>query len=325
MDHFIETQATSSEKARYLLIHQVGCEGDSNNFLDIPRMFKGDTRRDHLRGQRGIASAENYLKVNTDLDFLIIAYYHCWCGTGPNYHRMVGYQDGKMIHDSPTAQRSTTDIRLGKRLDAALGSIVESFPQCFPGHEYAWSSLTITEPYIEFYAYNRTLLDLVEDTQLEIPEREGVRTICKWFEETHRADWDEADALFAKGRVNRKHLNKLWRLGDIIAMRSTNSDRTVQAHKITQNSSSTVVFFKWEFNGQFCRSSHPKFVGITRTKSDDEEVDITSLDYYPVKYEQGLREELIRRGLKFWRFRRPTLVSFVGTDPRGTEHDMVSV
>lgn len=133
-------------------------------------MFKGSTRRDPLRGQRGIASLYDFTEENPDMDFLIIARLHCWCSLWPNFYRVVSYKDGKMAQDSPQAHCDTTDVYLTTRLKNALGSIMKRVPPRFPGYEHAWSSLTIRKPYIESYSYNRAILDLTENTELEVPK-----------------------------------------------------------------------------------------------------------------------------------------------------------
>lgn len=314
----------------YETVHRVTCTGSSDYYLDPPRMFKGDKISDHLRGRQGIEDAYSFLQSqsNLHLAFLEAAIYRCRCNHGLNYHLMVGYKNGKLIHDSPLAKSYSKAIILGIDLWKALNTILEKHPGRFPGFKTPLRP-QVYQPYLLHYFHNRTFLELVNDSDLSDQDCGRVELLCKWFEQNMRDDWDEAEELFSKGKVNAKHHNKLFRPGDIVVQKDENGEH--EAFKIRDYpwksaTDETANMFCWTYNGNFQQIDSSlilkdEAVGIDETERERE---ISSLDTYPIQYAKGLREKLIARGTKFWRYRKASHVSFVDIQPNEGSHEQVS-
>lgn len=317
----------SAPSMTHQTVHGVLCLAGKDYFLDIPRMFKGDTQADHLRGLKCIINATKYLETNPHIAFLEVAKYHCMCEKGSeSLLRQAGYKNGKMINDSPLAERSATFIQMGDLLINALTTIVNAHPDKFPGISKKEFVGTLSEPYIPFYHYNKTIKELAESSGLDEQDSVRVHLLCDWFEKNQRKDWDEAHELFSRGMVNAKHCSKLFRPGEIVVRRAKNEDDPVQAFKIkkfpwSDDDDKTADIFHWSFNGVFrkvCR-------GLTLSSMEEKgEKDIKALDIYPIRYAQEIRPKLLARGNKFWTYRKPCLVSFMDVQQDGTTSNLVS-
>lgn len=303
--------------------HVVHCVNSKRNYFhDSPRIFKGDLKSDHLRGLRGIENITTHLDRNKDLVFSIMHEYVCFCRGGPDYQRMVGYKDGRLLDDSPPAESKTKFVMLNTSLRNAIVRISQKHPGRFLGLE-GNPRMYCLEPFLPFYTFNKTFLELAGSSDLNDFDLKSITMLCTWFEETYRAVWDETDELLSRGKITLKHYKRLFRPGELIVTPLKDRFDTTIAYRVKPHfwrdfDEKLDVEF-WTFNGSFLKQeSHAGLTGnMLRTANGEEvtefdgEVDITDLIFYPLRFAKpGLRDQLIARGNRFWRCRKQTLVSY---------------
>ena len=324
-DEAIENPETPTFKE----YHLVWCAGTKRNyFRDVPRMFKGDMKSDHLRGLRGMENMSKHLEKHKEIAFAVVHQYQCSCAGGPDYHRRVGYKDGKIIDDSPPAESDKKHIVAGEGIERAMKNIMQSHPLRFKGYKEKPPNV-FYEPYLFFYANNKPLLELADSSNLDEFESKSVKLLCDWFEKNFRKDWDEADELFSRGKVTVKHFPKLF-LPDALMLNPRKYEQgmiwvyKVKPYPWRDIEDKDADVYWWTYNGKF-----QKIDGIIDTSmmvtqegfqmfERDGEVEITSLRVYPLRFAKpGVHEKLITRGNKFWGVRKKKLVSYTEPDSEG--------
>lgn len=301
--------------------HLVYCtRGRNSYYKDVPRMFQGDLVSDHLRGQQGLPKdLTNFLKDNPEIIFTTIKCYSCGCTGGPSYHGTVGYRDGKLVADSPLAEPAKdAQIVLGKRIQDIIKSIIKSHAESFKGYSAVDFPALWIGPYRFFFTHNKTLLDIATSADMNESDRSCIQMLCNWFETNHQKDWDEARELMSRGKINPKHYTKLFGPDELYVGRVVEDPDVLEVFKSQEYPwivprDSFVDQHSWAFNGRFYKttSTCPSRVFPKPSVSDETEVDITSLDQYPLCFaEPGTKEKLIARGHKFWNCRTRSLVCY---------------
>lgn len=301
--------------------HLVHCaRGRNSYYRDAPRMFQGDLISDHLRGQHGLPKdLTNFLKDNPEIIFTTIKYYYCACNGGPSYHGIVGYRDGKLVEDSPPAESGSIQIFLGKRIRDVIKSIIKSHPETFKAYSPVDLRSWYPDPYRFFFNLNKTLLDIATSSDMSESDCSCIQMLCNWFETNHRKDWDEARELMSRGKINAKHYTKLFGPDELHVSRPSRDDPDVlevvksEKYPWLNPMDQTMDIYGWNFNGRFRKTLYNAQISVLPrpTVSDETEVDITSLSFYPLRFaEPGTKEKLIARGHKFWNCRTRSLVCY---------------
>lgn len=301
--------------------NKVTCKnGGENYFLDPPRMFRGDRKLDHVRGQKGI-DLTNYFDNHSNQVFAVVYLYNCTCGLGPTDHQVVGFRDGRLVDDSPIAACTGQMIFLRDSLRKTINDLITLHPARFEGLSSGLTNAWCRKPYYQFYLHNKTFLDLVHSDDLERERSRELELLCDWFEDHLRQDWEEADELFSRGKVNLKHCTKLFRPSELVLHPRENDPGLAKVYKTDDYPwryayDRTVDIIEWEFNGSFRKIKIWIDPGIQLIHLGlEDEVDITSLPYYPFRFaDPDIRKKLTARGHKFWSCRKPKLVAYI-TDP----------
>lgn len=324
-----EAQKEKPQSLQHLTCHVVYCQEERRTYyMDVPRMFKGDSRADHLRGKVWIENLSKHLERHTHVSFAVVKGYYCSCMGGKrtmDYHRVVGHRDGKLIDDSKPAESRTRFVSLSVLTREIITKMMTSNPERFAGFRkmVAYED----EPFYIYYVLNRTFLDLLADdsSQLDDTERLRVKPLCNWFEENCRKDWDEADEMLARGKINAKHYPKLFRPDELVVWKQSEHPGIIRAAKTKpypwNGKGDQLDAITWSYNGVFERTELFGWLIMNNVDSeylnikiDDGEVDITSLPIYPMRFaEAGLHAKLIARGHKFWSCRRKKLISYADT------------
>jgi hypothetical protein len=323
-----DTENPSNSEAKFVTVHLVYClDSMKDYYLDPPRMFKGDSKYDHFRGLKGIENITKYLERHQDLAFAVIDTYDCRCHRGSRVPA-VAYKDGKLLQDAPVPERSRQYIALGYPTKQAIQSLLDDHPARLPGFSTKMPTSHFS-PFLFFFNHNKILLELADSSDLTQADRENINLLCKWFEDNCRDDWDEANELFSRGKVNAEHHPKLFRPDELL-VESNKEDSMAQVFKSNAYPwddfyDDWVTITSWEFNGKF-QKGHRQLVVENATKTYDSlsekdgEVDITSLAIYPMRFaEKKLYKKLVARGQKFWDCRKKKLVSYM--DPSESKED----
>ncbi|KAM7213550.1 P-loop containing nucleoside triphosphate hydrolase protein [Rhypophila decipiens] len=141
---------------RFGLLHKVICSnGGENYFLDPPRMFRGDRKLDHVRGQMGI-DLTTYFDRHCDEVFAVVDIYKCACGQGPTDHQVVGFSDGRLVQDSPTATCTGQAAFLRESLRDTIKDLITLQLDRFGGLSSVETDAWCSKPYYPFYLHNQT-------------------------------------------------------------------------------------------------------------------------------------------------------------------------
>lgn len=301
--------------------HLVHCSRGRNNYYrDIPRLFKGDLISDHLRGQHGLPkNLINFLQDNPEILFCPTKTYYCACNGGKSYHGTIGYRDGKLVEDSPPVEHKNVRVVLGNRIRDIIKSIVKSQPEKFKGYSAVNLLVWYPQPYRFFFYHNKTLMDIATSSDVSESDRSCIKMLCNWFENNYQEEWDEAREMMSRGKINPKHFAKLFRPDELYVDRAYSADPDVlevsksKDYPWTDDHDHYMDIYSWDFNGHFGKifSRHPMRKFPKPSVSNETEVDITSLHFYPLRFaEPGIQEKLIARGHKFWNCRTRSFVCY---------------
>lgn len=298
-----------------------------NFYYDVPRTFKGDMRSDHLRGRSGIDNISKYMEKHPELVAAPVHRYQCFCKGGKDYRQLVGYANDRLIKDAPPAESDGKMILLGESVRSGLLAILDARNEDFIGFSKEAFSLRMDEPFYPFYVHNKTFMDHVDTIGLNDTICQQVKTLCRWFTEHCKDRWQEADALFAKGKVTYDHINMLYLPDELLVSGDDNQSENpsvIRTGKYPWQQPWRDVFYlqppgasrdfietwEWEFNGKFYKSEG-RMASSNFIRDRDGEKDITSLEWYPLRYAPPrIREQLVVRGRTFWNCRKTRLVTY---------------
>ncbi|KAL2870147.1 ATP-binding protein [Aspergillus lucknowensis] len=147
------------------------------------------------------------------------------------------------------------------------------------------------------------------------PSDEGdprVKGLLQTVDRVFREEHTEADSLFARGHVSERHLPKLFRPGDFIVSTTEGHPRAYMINDWPKLRSGSLVLpcFTWSFDGQFYRETKNILLGW---EFGDRDLPVTKLGVYPLSFDPGIRERLLRRGSVFWRCRTRRFVSYLSS------------
>ncbi|CAM1509859.1 Fc.00g001940.m01.CDS01 [Cosmosporella sp. VM-42] len=321
-----DPNGTPTFETFHAVVHDDERGGERNFYRDAPRMFKGDTKTDHIRGTSEVEEDVTYLREHPNVSFALIHEYHSNLMTTSYILRREGYRGGILIKDSSNLEPQSKHITLGPAASAAILTILSKHKDRFPGFSDTSLPAYFDEPYILFYLHNKILMELKEESDLDDLAKRSLEVLCQWMEDNCRADWDEADELMAKGQINGKHYQKLFRPKELILWDNAAGPGLTQTFKVAEypmmhSNRGYVYMANWTFNGSFCENWIMQSMLLqSNTQSapfqegpqpDDKVVDITSLNFYPLRFgKEGINPKLVARGLKFWECRRKRLVCY---------------
>lgn len=334
-----ETESTqSSSLVKTISFHRVVCscgrEHTMTNYLDPPRLFKGDTENDHFRGTNEVRRAEEYLGIYPEISFAELTIYQCTRYSIQSIFTKEGQPGPRgrvLVEDYYHKNGSSRDIMVGGVAQNGLMDIIKAFPDRFYGFEdppqffklkpHFLANLRFhlfKRPFTLFYLYGNTILESLEDFDSDDLTRESLRLLCQWMEDNAREDWDEAEALFAQGKVSAKHFMTLFRPGELIVRHDPGDDRSALTGAIVPWLTSDVgdvalQLLHLEFNGTiwYSKSTTTAQHAFPVLGSDNVSIDITSLELYPLRFaSRDVKAKLVARGQRFWACRRQKLVCY---------------
>lgn len=297
--------------------------GGGYSYRDPPRLFKGDRETDHLRGTRQVDSVGVYLEHHPEVGFAAAWEYSSSRATVLQIFLKSGYRNGALTGDSAYAEPGSKHIALGPALKSAIGTILKAFPERFPEFTPDLPS-NIQEPYLLFYLHNTALMELKECSGLADTPKRQLGILCQWMEDNCRLDWDEADELLSTGKINKKHIEKLYRPKELVVSTSHVNGSLQQGYRVGnyhQLTPGTIPLIGWGFNGLFHESTHKVDLraqlaslareGFSIFSGEDRAFEVTKMRFCPVRFlEDDVQSRLVARGLKFWECRKKRLVCY---------------
>jgi hypothetical protein len=315
----------------YIVLHAVQCNPGYKyheqhvhqaHYFDIPRLFAGANSTTALQGQHHVASIEDYLEDHPNISFAVCLTYDC-----NKYHTEI--EDSFVRHQMPTmphdvalqakpyfsilredASQATAEseiISLSKGLKKALAALCIYHPKQLQNWDF---DLNLKYPYMQLF-HCRALLNGPSISELIPAYQYHLKCLSTYFDMHLAKEYAEAEALFQKGLVSRKHWAKLFRPDEIV-ITMVNGEPVAHltiSSPIEDPIQLDLQCWSWQFDGKFFRKSSQLKIPWPSPRSDT--VEISDLPAYPLRLDTtGLEHRLRRRGHIFWSCRKRKYVSY---------------
>ena len=309
---------------------------DPDIFLESPQWKEGE-RGPVLHASKPLQNIRFYLEQHPEIAFVV---YKDYDEVAPNDNSKIMSKDGVFRIPEPSKQALylTSDhmIKAVEQLARHIPDFAKLFPNFNPEKE-------ISAPYMFIY-HSIPLFDhvLPHITPLE---KELLDMLVESVIASHGKEYKAAKQCQNKGIVSRRLVKYLVRPGDVLVRTEDNVPRAYVAvswaregkvddeektnpregrsHKINAQKDQgprireyrfDVVVWSWAFNGSFRKERETLQIQL-KVGDEDDEVSITSLNYFPLRFDKGgLQGLLEKRGKMFWKCRTKHLVSYSDDD-----------
>ncbi|KAK2810498.1 hypothetical protein FQN50_002987 [Emmonsiellopsis sp. PD_5] len=321
----------TSRQPGYLILHRVNCTGKKSHtvhkqgsvYLDVPRLFKGDSKASSLRGKKEIPKVKEYISQYPSVSFVVYKEYDC-----NEYHE---------DHEASfTPLSMPTDPKLPKSVEPFFFKLCQHGNAAIPASEVmtimpeelmdAISSVTgMSQRHLtnldrpeninmlqhRLYYYRR-LRD--EDiVGLSSVQRQLMDTLLAYVKMSYGPQYDEADKMFSRGMVNQKHIAKLFSPNDIIVSTENGQPVAFTIKEPPRSGQLPLVlrYWSWKLNVSFYREDKESELYWPASRPPDEEIPISSLSMYPLRHAPpGLEKQLRSRGEMLWKCRKRHFVAY---------------
>ncbi|KAB8225697.1 hypothetical protein BDV33DRAFT_230164 [Aspergillus novoparasiticus] len=314
-------------------IHTVVCKNSelhlhhpwTQHYLDVPRLFKGDSKASPLRGLQHIDDIDEISKSD-DIGVILFKTYSC----NEYYSRIERLFDPlqqpkhpplsnllpyfySLKEDGNEAQHWSERVELiSSSLKNALHRLTDISLERL---ENLTNKRNIDELYHYFY-FNRKG-EPKGISALHNSDQDQVLAFRQFMECTFGHEYDEADRLFSQGDTSWKHLRKLFPPNEVVVTYRDGEPMAylVQACYQLDNLEFSLDCHSWGFDGAFYQEK-TQFT-LKWASTEEERIEIQDLEVYPLKYDDtGVEETLRRRGEKFWQCRQRRFIAY--TAPQST-------
>jgi len=293
-------------------------------YEDVPFKSRdsGITSR-HLSGHIPIPSLKRYISaIKKKASFLVCREYYCTNTRryAPRHRKTIFPKLAMSSRDREVCDESI--VVISRSLDSAIRQIsICHYPDTFNhlAEELAnFGYLRLKPPYAFVYHHRSLLLEHAKNCTPSV--RSQILAFLDYVEGNFGARFKQADELFRDGKTDQHTLEYLFCPGDIVL---SYKQETYAAYNLTSWPHRYVDLdlkcWGWTFDGlQFLRK------GVTLSIRPDQirtTVPIQGLPVYPIKYApQDLRNDLKRRGERFWNLRFQHYISYTGWDVTKTEN-----
>jgi len=299
-------------------------------------MFQGDTRADALRGRHAVESMPHYLEQNPGAGFVVYRTYSCTAyheELSLALHATPGPDDQSDLfvldQDAPPACSEREHMAIvADDFYSAIGVVCATRKTNGPWQDHEmfahrhsdWDSEhNMLAPYLYFY-HSRELL---RNAQPDNPHyKTRIDLLLGYIDNNFGHEYSEAEELFNKGYVTRKHIHKLFGPNQILVTRQGDHIATVMTKTCPLPHSFPIRIDceRWSFDGRFARSSERIVVhwpSGQRQKAyitsyiDGGKLAISALTAYPLKWASSEIQDLISmRGEIFWQCQHERFISY---------------
>ncbi|KAH7397602.1 AAA family ATPase [Cadophora sp. MPI-SDFR-AT-0126] len=296
-------------------------------YLDEPNWSIGPKGEIILTAHFPVADINGFLRQKNDIAFVIARYYT------PKTQEMEVQNASRAKHPLPMPKPSSEALTfLSKEMiDAAERFFARrpDFAQNFPQFNIRGP---IPAPYLFWYHYRGT--DAMQGLS---PVQEALfRLVTTWIEDNYGEKYGLVEKQLERGVISQETVPFLFKPGDVIVWEAkreihaaiarswpaqTSTEFLSQSNKERDWSKVALdtdkLSMKWkleswryQYDGQFLRKQQSVEVIYSAT-SMDEEVSISKLNVYPLRYApEVFRSILEKRGRTFWRCRYQKVVSY---------------
>ncbi|KAL2170510.1 hypothetical protein VTG60DRAFT_4796 [Thermothelomyces hinnuleus] len=338
-------------KPQLVVLHRVECRAQHSSpghrthdetclFLDRPGLFPGDSRASALRGRQPVhaaATPDEYLDRVPGVGLVVERTYDCEA-----YHRRIGHSfvrlplpagDASSGNRLPAelwpyfdvllpeneersgmplepAEAKTETICTSQPLRDAMDVLAERVPSLFA----QWDA-GLVPPYSQLYRNRVRMRELVGEV-LDGRLAAHALLLLDYVEETFGTRYREADALFARGLVERSYLDMLFGPNEVVVCEEDGEPVAYMStppppRTAPDRSHVIIACYTWAFDGAF-RREHRNIQVHWPPEAKDGTVPISKLNAYPLRLDPTghLEVRLRDRGTMLWRCRKRNLVGY---------------
>ncbi|KAF2113907.1 hypothetical protein BDV96DRAFT_661132 [Lophiotrema nucula] len=275
----------------------------------------------NLQGIRQIADISSYLEDHSDISLAVYNVYSC-----NRYHDEM--KDSFKRHPMPSMDEAlasearpyffilSKDAAPATAESAAMiasEGLLEALDELHTVHPQSKWNLDVqhnfTYPYLQMNHCKESLTG-VSACELNSAQQDHLRNLASFLDDDLAFEYAEAEELFAKGSVTRKHWAKLFRPNEVVVTIDDGQPRAYVSPSCPAPNKDLILrqCWSWDFDGKFHRIEKD-FVVKWQAVSDI--VPISDLQIYPLRFDKtGLQERLRRRGIDFWACRWRKFVSY---------------
>ncbi|KAG5664934.1 hypothetical protein KAF25_008668, partial [Fusarium avenaceum] len=324
--------AETGSSPTYTIIHQVKCPGSSPahschpaiaSFLDVPRLFLGDNKASPLRGRHSGEHTKLKTKLDPDISFVIHRTYNCL-----EYHASVF----AALEEAPSgvsvlaedARHAVTELEHMEIVSNHLSDAIEEVKDrdSYDVGEFQHTSLllgwgreqSLIAPYLHFY-YARDLF-AKHECRLQ-SQKEHINLLLGYLSDEFGREFKEAEDLFSKGLVTRKHFHKLFGPREVLATINRAGHQIAMVSRYPPLPGSDPMRVECEimdFNGKLVKYKRIVSIPWPKNLSESDTASFGSLSAFPVRFDGQLKRRLRKRGKLFWKLRKRKLIQYTAPD-----------
>ncbi|KAL2148121.1 hypothetical protein VTH82DRAFT_2016 [Thermothelomyces myriococcoides] len=318
----------AKEKPRLVVLHRVECTAQHNSpghrthdeaclFLDRPGLFPGDNHASPLRGRQpvhAVTTPDEYLDRVSGVGLVVERIYDCEA-----YHQRLGHslvrlplpedEESSSMPLEP-AKAETEMIWASQPLRDAMNVLAGREPSLFA----QWDA-GLVQPYPQLYRNMARMRELVAEV---LDGRLAMHAVLllDYVEETFGSRYREADALFARGLVERSYLDLLFRPNEVVVCEENGEPiaymSTPQPPRTAPGRDQvSIECYAWAYDGVFRREQ--RTILVRWPPEGGGPMPISKLSAYPLRLDPTghLETKLRERGHMFWRCRKRNFVEYV--------------
>lgn len=318
-------------EASYIVVHRVQCNGRHEfnhrdheaeiDYLDTPRLLTDANQTSALKGTEPLENIGWYLEDNPGRHLAVINIFDC-----VQYHKEIANTferlslpssiDDRILrqlrpylyvlkNDAKEAERKNQLLLPSPGLRKALNALRVLHPSSLDNWE---AERNLAYPYPQLWHSRDILRNAAEE--LSPNDQCHITTLWNYIDNDITDAWTEAENMFKKGIVSKKHWTKLFRPNEPIVTMLYGEPRAFICKDNPEVSKDKLCLecWSWEFDGQFFRWD----VSIMIDWPDQSDVaSIVDLSHYPLKFDTyNLANRLANRGATFWSCRQRRYVSY---------------
>lgn len=322
-----EPEIEQKDEVQFKRLYRIHC-AESNHLHEgsvseeEPEKPKSDYLGLPLTTKKTAMSLSTYLESHPNLPFIVLKEHIC---SKRNEGQIVGYacpcQRCVQIDSTSFPRRTSNRCERLQIFSSHLKEAITHVATCRPdGITTATDNIEMDAPYLFLYHHRSAMATLMRTSDGD--KRKHIELLLSFLEESYGVEYREADELIRAGKINKKHVDKLFRPSQTIVVQGKDEPSifVVQSWPAMCYDMLRMLCWDWKFDGKKFRRN-PELLGPSCDA--DEVVSINQLDCYPTEYAPtDLNTRVLERGRKMWRIGPLFFASYTGWD---AHHDQIYV
>jgi hypothetical protein len=282
-------------------------------------LFLGDNKASPLRGRLSGEHTKLKTKLDPNISFLIYRTYNCL-----EYHALVF----AALEKAPSgvsilaedARHAVPELEHMEIVSNHLSDAIEEVKDrdSYDVDEFQHKSLllgwrreqSLIASYLHFY-YARGLF-AKHESRLQ-SHKEHINLLLGYLSDEFGPEFKEAEDLFSKGLVTRKHFHKLFGPREVLATLNGSGQHVAMVSRYPPLPGSDPIRVECEimdFNGKFVKYKRNVTIHWPKNLSESDVASIGSLSAFPIRSNEFLEDKLRQRGELFWKLRKRKLIQY---------------